>query len=168
MKNLSILVLGLGAAFFLTVAPVQAQRGRTGGVGGGDVKDNHTNSSTSNNGSAKSDAKPSTKPATFEDRIEANPKLADKLKTMLPPNTTLKDAALGFKNEGQFIAALHVSKNLNIPFDQLKAKMVGPNAESLGKAIHDLRPDLAPQQANAEAKKAEKEAKETEHVGKPA
>jgi hypothetical protein len=41
-------------------------------------------------------------------------------------------AESGFKNHGQFIAALHVSKNLNIPFDQLKAKMTSSLPMSLG------------------------------------
>jgi hypothetical protein len=38
------------------------------------------------------------------------------------------------------VAAVHVSHNLGIPFDQLKAKMIGPPKESLGKAIHALKP----------------------------
>ena len=58
------------------------------------------------------------------------------------------------------MAAAHVSHNLNIPFDQLKAKMTGPDRESLGKAIHNLKPDLDLRIAEAEAKKAEKQAKD--------
>src|SRR6185436_10792187 len=34
-------------------------------------------------------------------------------------------ASLGFKNQGQFIAALHVSRNLGIPFADLKTAMTG-------------------------------------------
>jgi hypothetical protein len=41
--------------------------------------------------------------------------------------------AQGFKNLGQLVAAVHVSHNFYIPFDQLKAKMIGPPTESLGK-----------------------------------
>jgi hypothetical protein len=37
---------------------------------------------------------------------------------------TLDKASLGFKNQGQFIAALHVSQNLGIPFTELKSHMV--------------------------------------------
>jgi hypothetical protein len=37
---------------------------------------------------------------------------------------TLDKASLGFKNQGQFIAALHVSQNLGIPFTDLKSHMV--------------------------------------------
>jgi hypothetical protein len=48
-----------------------------------------------------------------------------------------------------------VSKNLDIPFDQLKAKMTDQPGESLGKAIHDLKPDAS---SKAEAKKAHRQA----------
>jgi hypothetical protein len=37
---------------------------------------------------------------------------------------TLDTASRGFKNQGQFIAALHVSQNLGIPFTELKSHMV--------------------------------------------
>jgi hypothetical protein len=37
---------------------------------------------------------------------------------------TLDKASLGFKNQGQFIAAVHVSQNLGIPFTELKSHMV--------------------------------------------
>ena len=66
-------------------------------------------------------------------------------------------ACSGFKNLGQCVAAAHVAKNLDIPggFDALKARMTGPNALSLGKAIQGLNPDV---NAKAEAKKANKQA----------
>jgi hypothetical protein len=53
---------------------------------------------------------------------------------------TVETAAAGFKNQGQFIAALHVSRNLGIPFVDLKAAMTGPAHDSLGQAIQSLRP----------------------------
>jgi hypothetical protein len=55
------------------------------------------------------------------------------------------------------VAAVHVSHNLGIPFDQLKAKMLGPPSQSLGKAIQDLKPTA---NAKAETKKAESEARQ--------
>ncbi len=66
-------------------------------------------------------------------------------------------ASQGFKNLGQFVAAVHVSHNLGIPFDQLKAKMIGPPSESLGKAIQDLKPAA---NSKEETKKGEKQAKQ--------
>ena len=73
---------------------------------------------------------------------------------MLPQGTTMNDAATGFKNQGQFLAALHVSKNLGIPFADLKKEMVTNNA-SLGQAIHKLRPSA---HAGTEAEHGETEA----------
>lgn len=73
-------------------------------------------------------------------KINRNPQLASRLTRMLPQGMTIATASNGFKNQGQFIAALHVSRNQQIPFADLKAAMTGPNAVSLGQAIHTLRP----------------------------
>ena len=90
------------------------------------------------------------------------------------PNSTLAGAASGFRNEGQFISALHASKNLGIPFDQLKTKMMGnpPTTPSmkLGEAIHALKPTLSEKDVDKVADTAEKEAKadvRTKKVTKP-
>lgn len=96
------------------------------------------------------------------DWIERNPQLNERLTKMLPAGMQLRDAASDFKNRGQFIAALHVSQNLGIPFADLKARMTGPDAKSLGQAIHDFRPDIELRDARKEADKAEKQAKVTE------
>ena len=64
------------------------------------------------------------------EKIASKPNLSARLTQMLPvdPLTgstmTLDKASLGFKNQGQFIAALHVSQNLGIPFTELKSRMV--------------------------------------------
>jgi hypothetical protein len=92
-------------------------------------------------------------------RLSENTALASKLQAMLPAGMPVDTAAMGFKNLGQFVAAVHVSKNLNIPFDQLKGAML-TNHKSLGDAIHDLKPDLTTEAAKMEAKKAEDEAKD--------
>jgi hypothetical protein len=73
-------------------------------------------------------------------RISRNPRLANRLTRMLPDGMTLATASNGFRNRGQFIAALHVSQNLGIPFADLKAAMTGETPVSLGQAIHTLRP----------------------------
>src|SRR5262249_43444506 len=98
----------------------------------------------------------------FASKIADDPKLSAKVQRLLPPNESLPQAAAGFKNEGQFIAALHVSHNLNVPFDQLKEKMTGPKPMSLGASIKALSPNLSETQSKSEAKRAEKEAKETQ------
>jgi len=92
---------------------------------------------------------------TISQRIDRNPQLASRLQALLPAGMTLDQAAAGFKNQGQFIAALHVAHNLDIPFTDLKTDMTGPNHDSLGKAIHALKPTV---DATAEAKKANSEA----------
>jgi hypothetical protein len=55
------------------------------------------------------------------------------------------------------VAAVHVLHNLGIPFDQLKAKMIGPPKESLGKAIDQLKPAA---NSKTETKKANAQAKQ--------
>jgi hypothetical protein len=102
---------------------------------------------------------------TFIQRIDANPQLVTRLTPLLPAGTTLDQAAAGFKNQGQFIAALHVSKNLGIPFTQLKAEMTGTEHDSLGKAIQDLKPTV---DAKSAAKTAGEEAKADLKATRPA
>jgi hypothetical protein len=67
----------------------------------------------------------------------------------------MEKAATGFRNQGQFIAALHVSKNLGIPFIDLKSAMTGDNRLSLGQAIHQLRPTA---NAETESTRAQRQA----------
>lgn len=92
----------------------------------------------------------------------SNPKLDSSLTAALGhsgitvPGRNLQTACAGFKNLGQCVAALHVSKNLGIPFSDLQAKMTGAKPESLGKAIQDL--GGANVNAKGEAKKGNKQA----------
>ena len=99
----------------------------------------------------------STSTPQFVSQIQRNPQLTSRLTPLLPSGTSLESAAQGFRNQGQFIAALHVSKNLDIPFDQLKSEMTGSNHRSLGKSIETLKPNA---DATKEAKTAEDEARE--------
>jgi hypothetical protein len=85
-------------------------------------------------------AVPPSKPVNISQRLETNPALVARLQPLVPSGLTLTAAADGFRTQGQFIAALHVSRNLNIPFIQLKNEMTGADHISLGQAIHDLRP----------------------------
>lgn len=77
------------------------------------------------------------------------------------PGGNLQTACQGFRNLGSCVAALHVSKNLGLSFDQLHSLMSGPNRESLGKAIQGLGgPNVTSKgQAKSAAKKANKQAK---------
>lgn len=103
-------------------------------------------------------------------KVSSNKGLMPKVAALLPPEMTLDQASFGFKNQGQFIAALHVSRNLGIPFADLKTAMTGitpvlgeaplqtpgtPSTTpvlSLGQAIQKLRPSA---NAGAEVTTAE-------------
>ena len=93
----------------------------------------------------------STAPNPIATKIASKPQLNAKIATMLPKGMTLDQASRGFKNQGQFIAALHVSQNLGIPFRDLKRDMTVKHL-SLGQSIQDLRPTA---HSDNEARKAE-------------
>src|SRR5512136_1599780 len=104
--------------------PVYAQHG--GGHGGGPpsgIGNSHasgpSSSSSTHGNSGKMDT--ASGPKTPSELLAHNTKLSSKLQSLLPPGTNLQTASQGFKNLGQFVAAVHVSHNLGIPFDQLKA-----------------------------------------------
>lgn len=61
-----------------------------------------------------------------------------RLTPMLPPGLTLERAAAGFRNRGQFIAALNASREHNVSFHELKHLMVDRDM-SLGQALQTLR-----------------------------
>jgi len=106
-------------------------------------------------------------------KIQANSGLSSKVSAMLPidPKTgktmTLNTASVGFKNQGQFIAALHVSRNLGISFVDLKSAMVTKHTTasgttwtqtgSLGRAIQTVK-HTSSTTATTQATKAEDEA----------
>ena len=151
-------LLGAAAMVAFMAAPVFAQHGHGGGAGsssmhGSDHSASAHDKSDADHGSGHDAGHSGNK--SISQKLASNTKLASKLQSLLPAGTNLQTAASGFKNLGQFVAAVHVSHNLGIPFDQLKAKMQGPPSESLGKAIHDLKPTA---NAKAETKTAESEA----------
>ena len=90
-----------------------------------------------------------------QQKLTANTKLAAKVQSRLPPGTNLMTAADGFRNLGQFVAAINVSRNLGIPFTQLKNDLVVRRL-SLGQSIQDLRPNS---NATVEAERAESDAR---------
>jgi hypothetical protein len=154
MKMKAKLFLSAAAMVAFMSSPVFAQHGHGGGMGSSASMHGSDHSSSTHGSSGDHSGQGSTQ-SSVSTRLSSNTKLASKLQGLLPPGTDLQTAASGFKNLGQFVAAVHVSHNLGIPFDQLKAKMQGPPAESLGKAIHELKPDV---DAKAQTKTAESEA----------
>jgi hypothetical protein len=167
MKRFSLFTIALAATSALaTAALAQHGAGAAGSAAatghGGPPSFAAGGSSHAADGPAHQDANgPHTgsgNAANFESRLASNPNLSSRLQSLLPPNMSLADAAMGFKNQGQFIAALHVSHNLNIPFDQLKMDMLA-NHDSLGAAIRSRRPDLSSKTVNSDVKDAERQAK---------
>lgn len=165
MKRLTKVALVLTAILILAGIRVQAQQGRGQGMPGSQrprpttrppqasgPHDTRADRHDPRRGPAETSAKRS--PA---DLLTQNTKLAARLESLLPEGTNLQTAAAGFKNLGQFVAAVHVSKNLNLPFEELKAKLIGSPEMKLGQAIHELRPGV---DAKAEAKKAQQQAKQ--------
>lgn len=116
-------------AMFALYAPAWAA-----GQGGGHSGDHGGGQGHSHAGELSAHSK------TPGDLLAHNTKLAASLSGLLPASTNLQTAALGFKNLGQFVAAVHVSHNLGISFSDLKAKIM--SGDTLGQAIHSLRPNV--------------------------
>lgn len=179
MKRASVVMACLALFLYLGASSAYAQRGGRGGgagmgrgggmgagagqgvgrpdVGPGPSSDRGNPGARGDHGKMSADrGQGHADSHTATDQLERHPKLASRLESQLPAGTNLNNAAQGFKNLGQFVAAVHVSKNLGIPFSDLKARMTGDSPMKLGKAIQELRPDV---DAKAEAKKAEKQAR---------
>jgi hypothetical protein len=97
-------------------------------------------------------------------KLSTKSNLLGKVQRSLGPTTDLNAATAGFKNFGQFVAAVNVSNNLGIKFDDLKAAMTGTtlagtstgkSPQSLGQAIQQLKPGV---DSTTEVQKAQVEA----------
>jgi len=176
------LLIAFAALHYLSIAGfAQHGRGNGGGIGSGvgrepgpGISGNMPGRANPSESSPTPDPRKSsrpergrepstTAPRTVSQQLQQNTQLSSKLQGLQPAGTNLQTASSGFRNLGQFAAAVHVSHNLGIPFDQLKAKITG--GESLGQAIHGLKPNV---NAKEEARKAEKEAKEDQKEAKEA
>lgn len=80
----------------------------------------------------------STDLTAVQEKLKQNTNLATKVASRLPQGTDLMAAAAGFKNLGEFVAAVNVSSNLQVSFTELKAKMM--SGMSLSQAIQAVRP----------------------------
>ena len=112
---------------------------------------------TAKNAKTTTTSTPTTTTTTLtkvQQKLQQNTKLASKLEGRLPKGTDLMEAAEGFRNLGQFVAAVNVSNNLGLDFDQLKTAMVD-DGMSLGRAIQDQRTSV---DATTEATRAQRDA----------
>ena len=165
MKCLIVPFMALSTLLFLG-SSTYAQRGRPSGTPGasGSMGASGTHGNSASAGGGHSSSMASTNPGGV---LEHNSHLATKLETLTGTTnlTDLEKDASAFKNFGQFVAAAHVSKNLNIPggFAALMCDMTTKTAAgatsactnttkmSLGKAIQTLDPQADPK---SESKKA--------------
>jgi hypothetical protein len=181
MKRLRLVVLAFAVACFFSL-PALAQHGAGGGAGGGMGQGGGMGAGQgmgrpagAEPGSMGSHGQPGAEGTSMGHRtqmgmngsglskssptnlLSQDTKLSSKLQSLLPSGSNVQDAANGFKNLGEFVAAVHVAHNLGIPFDQLKTAMLS-NGDNLGKAIHTLNPNISKKQAKGDAKKGEKQA----------
>jgi len=130
--------------------------------GGGSTKHSDTASTTTSKKSSTTPTSTTTSPTSstttltpVQQKLQKNTNLADKLRTRLPGGTDLMQAAEGFKNLGQFVAAVNVSANHEgVTFADLKTRMVDQGM-SLGQALQDVKKTS---NVTAEVTKAEAEA----------
>jgi len=90
-------------------------------------------------------------------RITSNDRLAAQLNPLVPQGQTLSQAAAGFKNEEQFMSTLHAANDNGIAFADLKDRVTA--GQSLGAAMHDLKPSMDTNASASAAARAETQAK---------
>ena len=102
-----------------------------------------------------------------QQKLQKNTNLAGKLQSRLPAGTDLNTAAAGFRNLGQFVAAVNVSNNLGLDFPTLKTAMV-TDGKSLGQAIQSQKGTTvnATEQAHRAERDADTMIRSTEKNGK--
>lgn len=157
---LSRTILGLAAAACLTLSPAYADShgskpptagkptttgkpstsGKSSGTTSGSTS---TTSGSPSTTSSTSSTSPTSAPLNpIAAKISSHPQLNAKVTAMLPAGMTLDQASKGFRNQGQFIAALHAAQNLDCTsltcFGQLKTDMTRKGM-SLGQAIQDVK-----------------------------
>ena len=165
MKRIIVTITLTAAAAWIMAIPAAAQ-GRSqshpsgGSAAAGSMGGGHGMDASGNSASG---------PRAPGQLLSQNTQLSSKLSGLLPAGTDLQTAAAGYRNLGQFVAAVHVSHNLDIPFAQLKCtelataaacpNMTVPSKSShLGQAIQTLKPTMSSADSKSAAKQAEKEA----------
>lgn len=74
-----------------------------------------------------------------QQELQRNTVLSNILRARLPEGTELIAAASGFRRLELFVAAVHASNNVSVPFFELKRRVVN-DGMTLGQAIQDIRP----------------------------
>jgi hypothetical protein len=92
-----------------------------------------------------------------EEILRGNPRLAEKMKALLPADLAPAQACAGYKVLEQCVSAVHLAADLKIAFGDLQAATTGKHAAGLEKAAAQLAPAA---DARAAVKKARAEAGE--------
>ena len=119
----SLLAFAIAAAILLTTVPVI----------GGQRASGATKASPGRYPSVRVALSPA------QQALNRNAVLADAIRVRLPQGTDLLAAAGGFRRLELFVATVHASNNLGIPFFELKRRIVN-DGMTLGQAIQDIRP----------------------------
>lgn len=82
--------------------------------------------------------------------LPSDPKLVSKIQSLLPPGMAPDQAAFGFRTQMQFVSAVFAARNLDIPFGELKTRLL-THGLTLDESIRALRPKA---NATAEADRA--------------
>jgi hypothetical protein len=118
--------------------------GHGGGAGKGHKTTTVTASVTTDAGSTTGSTTTTTTttpvapPNALSMKLAKNPQQIARLTAMLPEGMTIEQATTGFRNQGQFIAALNASKNQGVSFADLQTAMT-VDGLSLGQAVKQLR-----------------------------
>lgn len=179
IKKAILLTTSLAVLFCLSGLPLMAQA-RPGGMGHGPAMGHEPQTGNrpmpgqqpgmGSRGMGRSPSNPYAKmphmhiKMTPAQALALNNRLSSRLKTMLPAGESVQKAASGFKNLGRFVAAVNVSHNLDLPFNQLKNKVT--SGDSLGKAIHTMDSSLTHKEVKHQVKKAKHEAKKEIRVSR--
>lgn len=158
----AILIYSAALSLLVPAGALAGQRGHgqgpkpehaQGPKGGAPHGNDHANAQGHKNRPHGEHARGNAGATSVQRKLQHNTNLAGKVQSRLPAGTDLNAAASGFRNLGQFVAAVNVSNEAGIGFNDLKTRMVDRRM-SLGQAVHDLKP-------NTDAsivKRAEKEA----------
>lgn len=104
----------------------------------GSDKSGRKSSTTSSSPANTTTTTPTTGPNALSTKISSHPDQLAKISGMLPQGMTLEQATAGFRNQGQFIAALNASKNQGVAFTDLQKAMT-VDGLSLGQAVRQLK-----------------------------
>src|SRR5687768_6604459 len=130
-----------------------AGKGQGAGAGKGNTKHTTVTASTTTTGTGTTSGSttgsgstttttatttPVAPPNALSTKISKNPQQLARFTGMLPEGMTIEAATAGFRNQGQFVAALNASKNQGVSFADLQTAMT-VDGLSLGQAVKQLR-----------------------------